>query len=81
MSQGLDSGRVRGLCLENVLTFYKNLEVMLAKGYEASHIWNCDESGVQAERNRGRRVLAKVGARSIHSLFQRSRSGYWFYYV
>jgi hypothetical protein len=59
MSQGLDSGRARGLCPKNVSSFYENLEVMLVKGYEASHIWNCDELGTQAGRNGGGRVLVK----------------------
>jgi hypothetical protein len=73
MSQGLDSGRARGLCPENVSSFYENLEVMLARGYEASHIWNCDESGAQAGRNGGGRVLAKTGARSVHSIIPKER--------
>jgi hypothetical protein len=73
MSQGLDNGRARGLCPENVLTFYENLEVMLRKGYEASHIWNCDESGAQAGRNGGGRVLAKMGARSVHLVIPKER--------
>jgi hypothetical protein len=73
MSQGLDSGRARGLCPENVSSFYENLEVMLARGYEAFHIWNCDESGAQAGRNGGGRVLAKTGARSVHSIIPKER--------
>jgi hypothetical protein len=73
MSQGLDCGRARGLCPENVSSFYENLDVMLGKGYEASHIWNCDESGAQAGRNGGGRVLAKTGARSVHSVIPKER--------
>jgi hypothetical protein len=46
---------------------------MLAKGYEASHIWNCDESGAQAGRNGGGRVLARTGAHSIHSIISKER--------
>jgi hypothetical protein len=44
-SQGLDLGRAKGLSPDHVSTFYENLEGLLAKGCEASHIWNCDESG------------------------------------
>jgi hypothetical protein len=40
MSQGLDAGRARGLCPSHVATFYDNMELMLTRGYEASHIWN-----------------------------------------
>jgi hypothetical protein len=46
---------------------------MLTKGYEASHIWNCDELSVQAERNGGRRVLARTGARSVHSIIPKEQ--------
>jgi len=45
MAQGLDVGRAKGLCPINVATFYENLQIMLERGYEPSHIWNCDESG------------------------------------
>jgi hypothetical protein len=41
---------------------------MLGQGYEPQNIWNCDESGAQAGRNGGGRVLAKIGAQSIHSI-------------
>jgi hypothetical protein len=40
MSQGLDVGRVQGLCPENVTTFYENLETMLQRGYEPMYNWN-----------------------------------------
>jgi hypothetical protein len=46
---------------------------MLAKDYEPSHIWNCDESGAQAGRNGGGRVLAKRGVRSVHSIIPKER--------
>jgi hypothetical protein len=73
MSQGLDAGRARGLCPSHVATFYDNMELMLTRGYEASHIWNCDESGAQAGRNGGGRVLAKTGTRSVHSIIPKER--------
>jgi hypothetical protein len=73
MSQGLDAGRARGLCPSHVATFYDNMELMLTRGYEASHIWNCDESGAQAGRNGGGRVLAKTGMRSVHSVIPKER--------
>ena len=48
--------------------FYENLEIMLAKRYEASYIWNCSESCTQAGKNGGGRVLARTRARSVHSI-------------
>jgi hypothetical protein len=73
MSQELDAGRARGLCPSHVATFYDNLELLLTRGYEASHIWNCNESGAQAGRNGGGRVLAKTGVRSVHSVISKER--------
>jgi hypothetical protein len=73
LSQGLDAGRARGLCPENVSTFYDNLESMMQRGYEPSYIWNCDESGAQVGRNGGARVLAKKGVRSVYSIIPKER--------
>jgi hypothetical protein len=61
LSQELDAGRAKGLCPSNVATFYENWGNMLAKGYEPSYVWNCDESSVQVGRNGGGQVLAKTG--------------------
>ena len=68
-SQGLDVARAKGLCPENVETFYKNLEDLYAKyQYPPEHIWNCNESGAQAGRNGGGWVWAKRGFRSVHTV-------------
>ena len=64
----MDAGRARGLCPSHVATFYDNLEIMLGRGYEPQNIWNSNELGVQAGRNGGGRVMAKTGARSVHSI-------------
>jgi hypothetical protein len=51
MPQGLEYARTKGLCPESVQSFYKNLEELYDKhNYESSHVWNCDETGVQAGR-------------------------------
>jgi hypothetical protein len=71
--QGLNAGRAKGLCPSNVAIFCENLKTMLARGYEISHIWNCDESGAQAGRNGGGKVLAKTGVRSVHSIISKER--------
>ena len=68
MSQRLDASRVRGLYLENVSTFYKNLEYMLQQGYEPSYIQNCDKFGVQVGRIGEGQGLAKKEMRSMHSI-------------
>jgi hypothetical protein len=68
-SQGLELGRARGLCPTSVASLYYNLnELYTSFHYPPSHIWNCDESGVQAGRSGGATVLAKMGSRSMHSI-------------
>ena len=48
---------------------YSNLEYLYATyNYLLGHIWNCDESGVQASRSGGTIVLAKRGSKLVHSI-------------
>ena len=50
----------RALCLATTETLYANLESLYnTYNYPPSHVWNCDESGVQAGRSGGAIVLAK----------------------
>lgn len=43
----LSSSRAKGLCKENVGSFYGNLsELYSLHGYPPKRVWNCDESGV-----------------------------------
>lgn len=73
-SQGLDKSRARGLCKENVQSFYSNLSKLYdMHAYPPSRVWNCDESGCQAGRNGGCLVLARKGARSVHSIIPDQR--------
>jgi beta-lactamase regulating signal transducer with metallopeptidase domain len=46
---------------------------MMQRGYEASYIWNCDESGAQAGKNGVTRVLAKTGVWNAHSIIPKER--------
>jgi hypothetical protein len=65
-SQGLEFARARGLCPENVESFYANLaEVYQRHKYPPDYIWNSDESGAQAGRNGGGRMWAKRGSRNV----------------
>lgn len=36
--------------------------------YPPSHIWNCDETGCQAGRNGGAKVIARADGKSVHSI-------------
>jgi hypothetical protein len=73
-SQGLDCARARGLCPENVASFYSNLEKLYRiHRYLAENIWNCDESGAQVGRNGGGLVWARKGSQTVHSLMPNER--------
>jgi hypothetical protein len=73
-AQTLELARAKSLCPENVATFYHNLEEAYTEHqYDPSHIWNADESGTQAGRSGGGRVLAKTGARNVHIITPNER--------
>jgi hypothetical protein len=66
-SQALETARAKGLCEENVRSFYENLHSLYsAHNYTPDRIWNCDESGVQAGKNG--RGLVQTGTRRVHSI-------------
>jgi hypothetical protein len=68
-SQGLEMGRAPGLCPSSAASLYCNLEELYSAFiYPPNHIWNYDESGVQAGRSGGATVLAKTGSKSVHSI-------------
>ena len=57
------------LCPATAETLYGNLETLYrTHNYPPDHIWNCDESGVQASRSGGATVLARRGSRFMHSI-------------
>ena len=68
-SQGLEIARARAVCPTMAESLYTNLEELYTTfQYPPSHIWNCDESGVQIGRSGGATVLAKRGSRAVHSI-------------
>jgi hypothetical protein len=73
-SQGLELARARGMCPENVSTFYENLKLLYTQhNYAPDHIWNCDETGAQAGRSGGGRVFARKGVRNVHTVIPNER--------
>ena len=69
VSQALEASRAKGLCKENVQSFYDNLNHLYTlHKYPPECVWNCDESGVQAGRNGGGIVIARKGSRRVQSL-------------
>ena len=62
-AQGLELSHAKGLCVENVATFYSNLSELYSKyNYLATHVWNYDERGAQARQNGGGRVWIRRGS-------------------
>ena len=56
----LDRDKVVNLHPTVVSRFYDTLSVVYEKhAYNLDHIWNCDETGLQAGRNCGMQVIAK----------------------
>jgi hypothetical protein len=69
VSQALETARARGLCEDNVKSFYDNLKALYDQhNYTPDHIWNCDESGAQVGKNGGGVAIARTGARRVHSV-------------
>ena len=53
VAHGLEQGRAKGLCPKNIASLCGNLLGMYSRhNYLDIHIWNRDESGAKAERNR-----------------------------
>lgn len=74
VAQGLETSRARGLCQENVQSFYHNLSHLYdTNSYSPDRIWNCDETGAQAGRNGGALVLARRGSRNVHQVMPDER--------
>ena len=73
-SQALETTRTKGLCAANVTNFYDNLQTLYAAHkYPPTRIWNCDESGAQAGQNGGAIIIARIGAKHVHSLIPDQR--------
>ena len=54
--------------------FYNNLEdLYLEHEYEPSEVWNCDESGAEANKNGEGMVFARRGIRSIYTIVPKER--------
>jgi hypothetical protein len=74
VAKGLKVGCAKGLCPNNVAIFYNNLQqVYDLHNYIINKIWNCDESSAHVSCNGGLLVLAKVGSKSVHSIFPNER--------
>ena len=68
-SHTLNTIRARGLCEENVKSFYDNLQEMYTLyDYPPERTWNCDELETHASKNGGGLVIACIGVRQVHSI-------------
>ena len=66
--------RAKSLNPTNVAQFYANLEDLYSQNqYEAWQVWNCNESGAQANRNGEGVVFAKRGTKNVHTIVPQER--------
>ncbi|KAH9288467.1 hypothetical protein KI387_032584 [Taxus chinensis] len=73
-AEGLDRDRALNLRPAIVTKFYDNLAKSYGTySYGAHKIWNCDETGLQAGRNCGVRVIAKRVSRNVPKVIPKSR--------
>jgi hypothetical protein len=69
ISQALEIARARGLCRDNVRSFYENLQTLYSLyKYTLDCIWNCDESSAQAGKNRRGVIIVRIRIRWVHSV-------------
>ena len=68
-SQALEVAGAKRLCELNVRSFYDNLEAWCNMNeYSPDRIWNCDETSAHAGKNGGGVIIARTGARRVHSI-------------
>jgi hypothetical protein len=76
VAQGPKIRHAKRLCLNNVATFYYNLQHAYdLHNYDASKIWNCNEFGAQVDHNGGALVLTKARSKSMHSITTNKKNG------
>jgi hypothetical protein len=64
----------RGMCPENVSTFYKKLRLLYVEHtYVLDLIWNCDESRAQVVRHGGGCVFLCRGVHNMHTIILNER--------
>lgn len=74
MSESLDRSKAINLRLEVVKLFHDNVQSMWNQHeYPAENIWNADEIGVMAGRDKGMRVLARKGSKVVYGIAPDSR--------
>ena len=73
-AEGLDRDRALNLRPSIVSKFYDTLSNAYQKhSYSPNHIWNCDETGLQAGKNCGMRVIAKRGSKNVPKILPKGR--------
>jgi hypothetical protein len=74
--EGLDINQAQGLTIQSCQKNYQTLQSFYNKyNYVANHIWNFDETCIQARKQLGIKVLAKQGSHQVLTLSKNLRSG------
>ncbi len=74
LEKGLDIYKAQGLALATYNSFYENQQSLYNKhNYFPNHIWNCDETRIQASRQSNIGVLAKKGSQQVYNIIPKSK--------
>lgn len=73
-TEGLGRDKALNLHPAIVSKFYNTLFVAYEQhSYATDHIWNCDETSLQAGNNCGMQVISKRGSRNVPNILPKSR--------
>ncbi|KAI5070476.1 hypothetical protein GOP47_0014819 [Adiantum capillus-veneris] len=74
VSEGLDQSRAIRFRPKIVKTLYENLRMLYDENkYPPSNIWNADKTRFQGSRDKGMKILAKKGTKSMYGIICDSR--------
>jgi len=66
--------KAQGLIANSCNLFYQNVTSLYTQHqYKLDHIWNYDETRIQARKQLGARVIAKKGSHQVHNTILKSR--------
>jgi hypothetical protein len=74
LTKGLEMNKAQGLIANSCNLFYQNLTSLYTQHqYKLDHIWNYDETRIQARKQLRVRVISKKGSHQVHNIILKSR--------
>ncbi len=82
LCHSLNISRTQSLTTNSYNLFYQNLTSLYTQHqYRPNRIWNCDETGIQARRQLGAKVIAKKGFLQMYNIIPKSKEWLTINYV